>query len=86
MKPEDFEALLRAEVEDAKSHYERVKAALETYLLNDRSNTKQVDPTSERPVPIAVHVRRVVSQMDEDKIFGIEDVFHLMDDPRAFYL
>lgn len=86
MNSEEFEALLRAEVEEARSHYERAKRALEAYLgessAPDMRRTKFPD---QQPSSIAVEVRKIVSQFEPGHIFTAEDLFIEMDNENLVY-
>lgn len=87
MNSEEFEALLRAEVEEARSHYERAKRALEAYLgeskVEDMRRTRYPD---QQPSSISVAVRKVVSHcFEQGHIFTAEDVFNEMDNENLAY-
>jgi hypothetical protein len=78
MNWQEYEDLLRAEVEEAKAYYEGTKRALDAFLNNnDRHHRKYLDQEAST---IAVQVRKAVNQFNPGKIFGIEDVFIAMDD------
>jgi hypothetical protein len=81
MNSKEFEALLRAEVEEAKAHYESAQRALEAYLGNaneDDGLPKRRNFPDRQPTSVAVAVRKIIPQFTDDVIFTAEDVFGAM--------
>lgn len=86
MNSQEFEALLRAEVEEAKAHYENAKRALEAYLGNvNIEGPKRSSFPDRQPTSVAVAVRKVVPRFDPRSVFTAEDVFAEMDMENMSY-
>lgn len=80
MQPDEFESLLRAQVDEAKSEYERVKRALAAYLglRNSGSKRRSIPGYQHKTPSIAITVRKIVHNFEAGHIFTAEDVFNQM--------
>lgn len=86
MNSQEFEALLRAEVEEAKAHYESAKRALEAYLGNaNMEGAKRNNFPDRQPTSVAVAVRRAIARYPVFRDFTAEDIFKKMDMENTSY-
>ena len=83
MRSEEFEALLKAELDEAKMHYERAKAAYAAYTAsqNPENKMRRLAPYPDRKASsVHVAVRMCISQLNAGDEFAAKDIFEQMDE------